>query len=101
MKKNGMQLSDLMNVGKAVLRDLHILNIQSVEQLAVADPDELYAKLEAITGKHHDPCMWDVFAAIIYEARTGKKSSWWEWTLVRKQKQVLHPLCIHNKKRVL
>ena len=87
-----------MNVGKATLQDLHLLNIQTIEQLSKANPDELYTRLEAITKKHHDPCMWDVFAAIIHEARTGQKSPWWNWTAVRKQKQITHPLCSHKKK---
>src|SRR5579871_4957603 len=98
MKKKTTQLSDLMNVGKATLQDLYLLNIASIEQLALTNPDNLYTKLEAITKKHHDPCVWDVFAAIIHEARTGQKTRWWEWTSVRKQKVVLHPLCRHSKK---
>ena len=98
MNKNPSQLSDLMNVGKATLQDLHLLNIQNIEQLALADPDDLYTKLEAITEKHHDPCVWDVFAAIIHEASTGEKTRWWKWTSVRKQKMVLHSLCSHRKK---
>ncbi|MBA2307551.1 Mitomycin resistance protein mcrB [Candidatus Dependentiae bacterium] len=100
-KKISMHLSDLRNVGKATLQDLYLLNIESIEQLAVADPDVLYAKLEAITEKHHDPCVWDVFAAIIHEACTGQKSPWWEWTKIRKQKEVAGPLCAHRKKRTL
>lgn len=87
-----------MNVGKATLQDLHLLNIHTVEQLAEADPDVLHAQIEAITKKHHDPCVWDVFAAIIHEARTGEKTRWWKWTPIRKQKQALQPLCIHSKK---
>jgi Pathogenicity locus len=84
-----------MNVGKATLQDLYLLNIQTVEQLAIANPDELYIRLETITKKHHDPCVWDVFAAIIHEARTSQKSRWWEWTPIRKQKKIS---CIHSNK---
>jgi nucleotidyltransferase/DNA polymerase involved in DNA repair len=47
-KKTVAYLSDLMNVGKATLQDLYLLNIQSIEQLALADPDDLYTKLEEI-----------------------------------------------------
>lgn len=97
-KKNTTPLSDLMNVGKATLQDLHLLNIQTVEQLAMADPDVLYAQIESITKKHHDLCVWDVFAAIIHEARTGEKTRWWQWTPQRKQIQATRPLCIHSKK---
>jgi len=65
-----------MNVGKAVLYDLHLLGITSIEQLAHADPDGLYTSLEEVTGVHQDPCVWDVFAAIIHEAQTGAR---WPW----------------------
>lgn len=99
-KKTTSELSDLMNVGKATLQDLYLLNIKTIEQLALADPDDLYTKIETITEKHHDPCVWDVFAAIIHEARTGQKTRWWEWTAVRKQKQTSHFLCSHSKKHI-
>lgn len=97
--KKTIQLSDLMNVGKATLRYLALLNIYSVEQLAVADPDTLYTELETITKRHCDPCLWDLFAAIIYEARTGQKKPWWELTPIRKQKEKSEPLCAHKEKR--
>jgi len=96
-KKTSSALQDLKNVGKATLQDLHLLNIANVEQLAMADPDELYTRLEAITGIHHDSCVWDVFAAIIHEARTGEKTSWWKWTPMRKEKMLSQPLCSHIK----
>ena len=34
-----------------------------------------------------DPCVWDVFAAIIHEANTGEPSNWWDWTAQRKKLQ--------------
>lgn len=79
------RLSELHNVGKAVLQDLQILEITSVKQLSECDPTILYRLLENRTGAHHDPCVWDVFAAIIHEAKTGEKIDWWKWTLVRKE----------------
>lgn len=77
-------LKDLRNVGKATLRDLNILGIHSVEALVHKDPTQLFEQLEKLTGVRHDPCMWDVFAAIIHEAKTGEATSWWEWTAQRK-----------------
>lgn len=96
-KKQITQLSDLMNVGKATLRYLSLLNIHTIEQLAATTPDELYTKLEAITQKHYDPCLWDLFAAIINEARTNQKTPWWDWTPIRKKKEIKKPLCGHRK----
>ena len=80
-KKN---LRDLKNVGKATLRDLHILGINSVDDLIHQEATHLFKQLEKQTGERHDPCMWDVFAAIIHEAKTGEPTSWWEWTAQRK-----------------
>lgn len=78
-------LPSLRNVGPATLKDLELLGITTVEQLAQANPDELYQRLQHITKQRHDPCVWDVFAAIVHEARTGEKSNWWDWTPIRKK----------------
>lgn len=79
-------LKSLQNVGPATLEDLRLLGISSVADLRQADPDELYHRLCEITGKHQDPCVWDVFAAIIHEARTQEKTPWWHWTPIRKNR---------------
>jgi hypothetical protein len=78
--KQSHELLTLMNIGKATLTDLKLLGIDTIQNLAQSDPDELYMRLQRITGQRHDPCVWDVFAAIIHEARTGIKQPWWEWT---------------------
>jgi hypothetical protein len=80
------ELFSLMNVGTATYKDLEVLEIHSIQQLSKADPDELYSRLQEITGHPHDPCVWDVFAAIIHATRTGEKTPWWQWTIVRKKK---------------
>lgn len=84
-------LLSLKNVGKATLKDLVLLDIATIEQLAQADATELYERIQKITGYKHDPCVWDVFAAIIHEARTGEKISWWEFSEIRK-KTIIPPL---------
>jgi hypothetical protein len=81
------ELLALMNIGPAMCGDLVVLGIKTVCDLAKADPDELYIRLQQITGAYHDPCVWDVFAASIHEARTGEKQPWWAWTRVRKERQ--------------
>ena len=81
------RLCDLKNVGKATLADLVILEINSVEELARQDATFLFYELERRTNHRQDPCVWDVFAAIIHEAATGEASSWWEWTAKRKDLQ--------------
>lgn len=84
MMKN---LRDLKNVGKATLGDLILLGIDSVEELARQCPTFLFHELERRTNHRQDPCVWDVFAAIIHEAATGEASNWWNWTKKRKELQ--------------
>jgi hypothetical protein len=89
MKKKSFtknELRSLMNLGPATEKDLVLLGITTIVELARANPDELYERLQKITGKKHDPCVWDVFAAIIHEANTGEKLPWWHWTSIRKSR---------------
>lgn len=77
----------LRNVGPAARADLAVLGIASIAQLAASDADSLYAELQARTGHRHDPCVWDVFAAAIHQARTGEPRDWWTFTPERKRRQ--------------
>ncbi len=89
MKKTSTnkELRSLMNLGPATNKDLTLLEITTITQLAQANADELYERLQKITKQKHDPCVWDVFAAIIHEANTGEKKPWWHWTPIRKAKK--------------
>lgn len=84
--KNTRELAALQNAGPATLRDLELLQIKTISDLAKADPDDLYAQLQLKTGMPQDPCVWDVFAAIIHEAKTGEKTPWWHWAPLRKNR---------------
>ena len=95
------ELYSLMNVGKATFDDLQKLEIHSIAQLAKANPDELYMRIQKITRCKHDPCVWDVFAAIIHEAKTGEKKAWWAFTPIRKtrqQEQKFIPVYVDKKR---
>jgi nucleotidyltransferase/DNA polymerase involved in DNA repair len=92
--KTKCELLQLMNVGAATCRDFQLLGIKSIEELANASADNLYMKLQIITGQAQDPCVWDIFAAAINEARTGKKEPWWHWTKIRKKRQLAGTFCI-------
>ena len=85
--KNKLDLLELMNVGKATLRDLEMLGISNTKELSEQNADELYERIQRLTGTKHDPCVWDVFAAIIHEAKTGEKTPWWKWTKIRKDRE--------------
>ena len=95
------QLSDLKNVGKATLKDLHLLGTRTVEELSNKDPTALFYELERRTQTKQDPCVWDVFAAIIHEASGGEPTAWWEWTSERKslQKKGLFNHAIQNSQK--
>jgi nucleotidyltransferase/DNA polymerase involved in DNA repair len=82
-----MQLSELRNIGKAMLVDFKLLGITSVAQLAHQDADELYARIAVLTGARHDPCVHDTYAAAIHQAKTGEALNWWAFTPLRKERQ--------------
>ena len=82
--KSLKNLIDLKNVGKATLADLALLGISSVEELALQDATYLFQELERRSQQRQDPCVWDLFAAIIHEAATGEPTNWWAWTAERK-----------------
>lgn len=86
-KRPGDELSALANVGPATRADFAMLGIETVAALAVHEPDELYVRLNALKGVRQDPCVWDVFAATIHQARTGVAAPWWNWTAERKRRQ--------------
>ncbi len=77
-------LQALRNVGNAALADFVALGIATVEQLAEQDADALYTRLCLITARNHDPCVHDVFAAAIHQARTGEALDWWTFAPARK-----------------
>jgi nucleotidyltransferase/DNA polymerase involved in DNA repair len=78
------RLRDLRNIGKAMLADFELLGVVSVDQLAGCDPNELYDRLQVVTGHRHDPCVLDTFMAAVHEARTGARLNWWAFTPARK-----------------
>jgi len=84
-----MQLSDLRNIGKAMLKDFDLLGITSVAQLAGQDADELFTRISILTGARHDPCVHDTYAAAIHQAETGDALNWWAFTSLRKERQRL------------
>lgn len=84
--KSKNELYSLNGVGPSVFQRLEMLGITTIAQLAQADAEAMYIALEKITGERQHPCLWDVFASIVHEARTGEKTSWNEWTAVRKQR---------------
>jgi hypothetical protein len=77
----------LRNVGPSIRADLKLIGITTVAQVSISDPDHLYLELQRVTGTRQDPCVWDVFAAAIHQAKTGEAMDWWKFTPVRKARQ--------------
>lgn len=86
MKPPADELLGLRNIGPAMRRDLALLGIERIAQLARADADRLYLRLQQRTGTRHDPCVWDTFAAAIHQARGGDALPWWHFTRERKRR---------------
>jgi hypothetical protein len=72
-----------------MLRDLDLLRVRSVEQLAKHEPKRLYDKLCRVTGTRQDICVLDVFAAAVAQARNprlpAEQCQWWYWSRCRKR----------------
>lgn len=81
------ELLALRNIGPAMRKDFALLGIRSRAQLARADADTLYRKIQRLTRTRHDPCVWDTYAAAIHEARGGTPQPWWHFTRERKRRQ--------------
>jgi len=77
----------LRNIGPAAIADLEVIGVTNIEQLAASNADDLYISLQQKTARRHDPCVWDVFAAAIHQARTGEARDWWTFTPERKERQ--------------
>ena len=81
------RLGDLLSIGPATLRDLELLGIRTVKQLARQNPERLYEKLCRITNKSQDICCLDVFHAAVAQARNprlpAEQCLWWYWSRKR------------------
>jgi hypothetical protein len=80
------QLDQLPNIGKGIARDLQSIGIDHPQKLIGKEPFELYELLCAQSGKQLDPCMIDVFMAVIHFMEGGEPRPWWSFTDERKQR---------------
>ena len=89
---------DLPNVGPATEADLHVLGIQKPEQLVGPDAYEMHERLCRLTKVKHDPCVIDVFLAIVHFVNGGLAKPWWDFTEERKRSLTV-PLLKASKRR--
>jgi len=83
------QLSDLVSIGPAMLKDFEKLGICTVRELARRKPEKLYEELCAVTRQRVDICCLDVFRAAVAQARNPRlpaaQKNWWYWSRQRKK----------------
>lgn len=76
-------LQQIPGIGPSLASDLRLLGYQGVAELADADPEEMYARLDDLTGTHQDPCVLYTFRCAVYYARTPipepELCKWWNW----------------------
>jgi len=79
-----VRLQEIPNVGPKMAAVLIKLGVTSLEDAAGRDSDEMYHELCAIDAERHDPCVRDIFAAVVSHAEDGPARPWWEFTPERK-----------------
>lgn len=85
-RKTVTQLEELPNIGKAMAQDLRLIGINLPQQLLGKDPFTLYEELCTKSGRRHDPCVIDVFMAVIHFMEGGEPLPWWSYTEERKKR---------------
>jgi hypothetical protein len=78
------RLQRIPNVGPKMAGALLKLGVRGLEDAAGKDPDEMYHELCATDAKRYDPCVKDVFAAVVSYADGNPARPWWEFTPQRK-----------------
>ena len=84
------RLKDLDSVGPAMLKDFHVLDIRTVNDLARRRPETMYEQLVARRGPQ-DICVLDVFRCAVAQARNPRlpaaQRNWWYWSRLRKSRR--------------
>src|SRR5919199_1310546 len=80
-------LLKIPNVGPRMGSVLLKLCVTLLEDAAGRDPDEMYYELCAIDAKRYDPCVRDVFAAVVSQAEGHPARPWWEFIPERKARE--------------
>lgn len=79
-------LSDIPNIGPAMVRDFRMLGITAPEDLRDKDAYTLYKKISKLTGVRQDPCVLDTYIAAIDFMNGAPARPWWWYTKGRKEK---------------
>jgi len=87
-QRDRRELTQLISIGPATLRDFKLLGVNSVAELARQNPEKLYGKLSRVNGQRPDICVLDTFRAGVAQARNprlpAEQCKWWYWSRRRK-----------------
>ncbi len=78
-------LEDLPNIGPAMTRDLRLLGIQRTQQLIGKNAYQMHRQLCELYNKKQDPCVIDVFLAVVHFMEGGNSAPWYHFTEERKK----------------
>lgn len=84
VRSNIKKLTDIPNIGNAMVRYLATIGIHTPDDLPGRDPYQMYDELCRITQQRHDHCMIDTFIAAVRYMEGGPPRKWWEFTAERK-----------------
>lgn len=79
------RLEDLPNVGPATTADLRLLGIRVPDDLRGCDGYDLYRRLCRITKVKQDPCVIDIFLAVVDFMNGAPSRPWWFYTKARQR----------------
>lgn len=79
-------LTDIPNIGKAMVHVFALLGITVPQDLVGKDPYVLYKKLCTYTGVRQDPCVLDTCMAVTDFMNGAESRPWWSYTKARKEK---------------
>jgi hypothetical protein len=84
--KAATTFTDIPNVGPRVARDFVTLGFTKPADLVGKDAFVLYTDLCKKTKTRHDPCLLDVFLAVVDFMDGAPAEHWWHYTSERKRK---------------
>lgn len=77
------RFQSLGSVGPSLAADIWALGYRSFDDLAKADPAEMYMAFTARVGRPVDPCVEDVFRCAVAQVRDpdlpAEARNWWYW----------------------
>jgi pathogenicity locus Cdd1 protein len=80
------RLDELPNIGRKMAASLQLIGIDHPRKLIGKEAVALYEDLCTRSGKKHDPCVIDVFMAVIHFMEGGEPLPWWSFTEARKKR---------------